>query len=102
MISAEAKVLILNAVVLGVAYLGIYPTMREKTLKAMLRNDLALTLLLIVTAGALFAGSGTRFGLIVTDTNWFAFTLLTSAAMELPLFLWFCRKHDIDMTGGAR
>ncbi len=98
----EAKILILNAAVLAVAYLGIYPSMREKTLPALLRNDLALTLLVLITAGALFAGTGTRFSLILLDTNWFGFTLLTSMAMELPLFLWFCKKHDIDMTGGER
>ena len=66
----------------------------------MLRNDLVLTLLLLITAGALFAGSGTRFSLILFDTTWFGFTLLSSMAMELPLFLWFCKKHDIDLTGG--
>ena len=66
----------------------------------MLRNDLVLTLLVLITAGALFAGSGTRFSLILLDTNWLGFTLLTSMAMELPLFLWFCKKHDIDLTGG--
>lgn len=66
----------------------------------MLRNDLVLTLLMLITAGALFAGSGTRFSLILFDTNWFGFTLLSSMAMELPLFLWFCKKHDIDLTGG--
>ena len=98
----ELKVLILNAAVLAVAYLGIYPSLREKTLNAMLRNDLVLTLLVLITAGALFAGAGTRFSLILLDTNWFGFTLLTSMAMELPLFLWFCKKHDIDMTGGER
>ena len=66
----------------------------------MLRNDLVLTLLVLITAGALFAGSGTRFSLILFDTNWFGFTLLSSMTMELPLFLWFCKKHDIDLTGG--
>ena len=66
----------------------------------MLRNDLVLTLLVLITAGALFAGSGTRFSLILFDTNWFGFTLLSSMAMEMPLFLWFCKKHDIDLTGG--
>ena len=66
----------------------------------MLRNDLVLTLLVLITAGALFAGSGTRFSLILFDTNWFGFTLLSSMAMELPLFLWFCKKHYIDLTGG--
>ena len=66
----------------------------------MLRYALALTLLGLITAGALFAGSGTRFSLILFDTNWFGFTLLSSMAMELPLFLWFCKKHDIDRPGG--
>ena len=98
----EAKILILNVAVLAVAYLGMYPAMRGKTLPGRPRNALALTLLVLITAGALFAGTGTRFSLILLDTNWFGFTLLTSMAMELPLFLWFCKKHDIDMTGGER
>ena len=101
MIAPEGKVLILNAAVLGVAYLGIYPSMRQKTLGAMMRNDLVLTLLVLITAGALFVGSGIRFSLILFDSNWFVFTLLTAALMEIPLFLWFCRKHDIDLTGGT-
>ena len=100
MIPPEAQVLILNAAVLGVAYFGIYPSMRQKTLGAMMRNDVILSLLVLGTAGALFAGTGTRFSMVFFDTNWAVFTLVTSALIEVPLFLRFCRKHDIDLTGG--
>jgi hypothetical protein len=28
--------------------------------------------------------------------NWFAFSIITLMLMELPLFAWFARKHDLD------
>ena len=96
----EVKILILNAAVLAVAYAGIYPSLREKTLRRMMQCDVVLTIAVMVAAGALFAGSGIRFGLILFDANWFFFTLLTLMAMEAPLFLWFCKRHGIEI-GGA-
>ncbi|MFV0408701.1 MAG: hypothetical protein ACK5LJ_03080 [Paracoccus sp. (in: a-proteobacteria)] len=98
--SPEATVLCLNAVMLAIAYPGIYPSLREKTLSAMLRSDIALTLLQLLTVGALYYGSGIGFSLIFFDVNWFAFALITFMVMEAPLFLWFCNKHDIDLSGG--
>ncbi|MDO5605545.1 MAG: hypothetical protein Q4G25_10340 [Paracoccus sp. (in: a-proteobacteria)] len=98
----EIKILILNAVTLGIAYLGIYPSMREKTLAGMMRNDLVLTGLAVIVAGALFMGTGTRFGLIWFSTNWLVFSLVTLMIMEIPLFMWFCRRHGIDLNGGQK
>ncbi|WP_084863869.1 hypothetical protein [Salibaculum halophilum] len=92
----ELKILILNAAGLAVAYLGIYPSMARITLRRLLRQDVVLSVVLLGVAGVMFAGTGTRFSLVVFDTPWWVFTLLTAMVMEWPLFRWFCRRHAID------
>lgn len=98
--SPELKILTLNAVIMGIAYLGIYPARKITHVRQMIPTDLALTLLSLIAAGGLFAGSGTRFSLILFETNWAVFAVLTLAAMEIPLFIRFCRRNGIDMSGG--
>ena len=95
-LAPEIQILILNAVVLGVAYFGLYPGFHEKTLWRLMAADLVITAAVLLTAGALFVGTGTRFSLLFVSTNWFVFTLLTLLAMEMPLFLRFCRRWRID------
>ena len=95
----ELKLLTLNAVIVLIAYLGIYPSMHKVTLTRMMATDMVLTVLALGVAAALFWNSGTRFSLLFFSTNWAIFSFLTLAVMEIPLFIWFCRKHGIDLTG---
>ncbi|THD84187.1 hypothetical protein E7811_00020 [Aliigemmobacter aestuarii] len=94
----EAVLLIVNACFLAFAYLFAYPAMKEKTAEALAKGDLAITGAALLVAGLLYWGSGQRFDLILFQANWFVFSLLTLMAMELPLFLWFCRRHGISLT----
>ena len=97
----ELKILIINAVIMGVAYFGIYPSRNITRVGQMITTDLALTVLSLVAAGGLYYGTGTRFSLILFQTNWAVFAVLTLALIEIPLFIWYCRRNDIDMTGGT-
>jgi len=92
----EFQILIINAVCLGVAYLGILPGLARQSLTALALTDAAVTVVALVTAGMLFWGSGQGFTLLVFEVNWLVFALVTFAAMEGPLFVWFARKHGID------
>lgn len=87
--------LIVNAVALAVAYLGIFPGLRPLTLMRLAMADLAVGVVALATSGALFWGSGTGFGVPGFEVNWFVFALLTLMAMEFPLLRWFTRKHGI-------
>ena len=105
----EIKVLILNAVLLGMAYFAIYPAMNIRRITQMLPVDLLLLVIALLAAGSLFYGQGIDFSLLIFDTgsdllttNWFFFTVLSMALIEAPLFLWYCRKNDIDLNGGER
>lgn len=92
----EAQILILNAVILGVAYLGIYPSLREKTLNRIMTVDLVLSVLALGVAGALFWGRGVPFNMLLFEGNWAVFSIVTLMLMEAPLFYFFAKKHDIS------
>lgn len=91
----EVQILILNAVIAAVAYFGIYPGLAHKTLNRIMLVDTVLTVLALTVAGALFWGTGVRFSLILFDTNWAVFSVLTLWLIETPLFLHFAKKYGI-------
>lgn len=91
----EAQILIINAVILGVAYLGIYPSFKTVTLTKVAVADCVLSGLSLLVAGALFWGTGVEFSMLLFSTNWFGFSILTMLLMELPLFHWFCQKRGL-------
>jgi hypothetical protein len=93
----ELQLLIINATILAVAYLGIYPSLRPITLARMRRVDVVLSCLSLLVAGGLFWDTGTRFSLLLFQTNWAVFALVTMMVMEYPLARWFLRKHGLSM-----
>ena len=93
----EAQILILNAVILAIAYLGIYPSLRHKTLNRIMTIDVVLSVLALSVAGALFWGTGTAFSLVLFSSNWAVFTIITLFVMEVPLFIRFARQHGINL-----
>lgn len=92
---AEAQILIINAVIVGVAYLGIYPSFKNITSIKMTVVDSVLSGLSLLVAGALFWGAGVEFSMLLFSTNWFVFSIVTMLLMELPLFHWFCQKRGL-------
>jgi hypothetical protein len=94
--TSEATILIVNAIFLAFAYLWVYPGLTRKTMNLILAYDTAISCAALLVAGLLFWGSGTSFNLILINGNWFAFSIITLMLMELPLFAWFARKHDLD------
>lgn len=99
-LSPEARILILVGIILAVAYLGIFPTLREKTLTRLMVIDLALSVLALSVAGAWFWGTGVRFTLLFFQTNWAIFTIISYSVIEIPLFLAFAKANGIRLDGG--
>lgn len=98
-VSPEAQILILVGLILAVAYLGIFPTLAEKTLNKLMLIDIGLNVLALVVAGAWFWGSGVAFTLVFFETNWAVFTIVCYALIEIPLFLGFAKKYGIRLDG---
>lgn len=98
-ISPEVQLLILVGLVLAVAYLGIFPTLKEKTLNKLMVVDLGLNVLALIIAGAWFWDSGVQFTLLFFETNWAIFTIVSYAIIEIPLFLRFATIYGIRLDG---
>ncbi len=97
MFSPEAQILIINGVILAVAYLGIFPSLVEKTLNRIMTIDVVLSTLAVTVSGALFWGTGVSFNMVLFDTNWAVFTIVTLFVMEVPLFINFAKQHGIKL-----
>lgn len=95
--SPEFIILTVNAVFLGFAYLWAYPSLPQKTWRAIMTRSVAISCAAILVSAALFAGRRIPFDLVIFDTNWFVFSALTLFVMEIPLFLWFSQKYDITL-----
>ncbi len=93
----EFNVFLLTAAAVAFAYIAIYPRLRTKTLNRLMILDLALSTALLLVVGAVYLGSGVRFMLIFFALPWWGFTLLSAALVEVPFFIWFCKKWDIDL-----
>lgn len=93
----EVTLLIVNAIFLAFAYLCVYPNLTTKTINLILIYDAIINCAALLVAGLLFWGSGTNFGLIFFTSNWAVFAIITLGLMELPLFAWFAKKHDLDI-----
>ena len=93
----EAQILILNCCIIAVAYIGIFPSLVEKTLQRIMSIDLILSAIALTVAGALFWGADVSFSLLFFDTNWAVFTIVPMMLIEVGPFLLFARKNGIDL-----
>lgn len=96
-LAPDAQILVLNGVIVAMAYLGIYPSLENKTLNRIMTIDVVLSVLALTVAGALFQGTGIAFNMLFVQVNWAVFTIVTLMAMEMPLFFRFIKKHDINL-----
>lgn len=95
MSNPEQFVLMVNAVILVCAYFIIYPRFAGSDQNWLAINDLIANACAFFVVGFNFWGSGERFDLLVTDVGWFGFTVTTFLLMELPLFVWYVRRHGV-------
>lgn len=102
--SPEQFVLLVNAVILGFAYLVIYPRFAGGNQTRLAINDLVANGCALLVVGFNYAGTGERFDLLLGEVGWFGFTLVTFLLMEVPLFLWYARRYrlfDRDQDDGS-
>ena len=85
----------INLTMLIVAYFFLYPTFVKNSLTKLGIGDLFLSIAAWAGAGFLFAGTDTQFSLFFVTLNWFWFSLITYLALDLILFLWYCKKYKI-------
>lgn len=90
--SPELAVILLNVVILCVVYLSIYPKLAGYNINKVAWLDILASCLALLIVGYKYWGTGLEFSIIITEVNWFWFTLLTYMILEVPISLWYFRK----------
>lgn len=93
--SPELIVLLLNAVLIVVAYQYVYPRWVGNNMSRLMINDVIATFISLLVTGSVYAGSEYEFSLLVMTVNWFWFSLVTYSLMEMPMAMRYMRRHQM-------
>ncbi len=92
---AELTILLLNTAIILVAYFSVYPTLAGSDFNKIALYDIGTSSIALAIVGYHYWGSDYQFDLLVTEVNWFWFTLATYTAIEIPVMLWYFKKHKV-------
>jgi len=76
-------------------YFWLFPKVAKNDVKKMAWLDLATMVPVFGIIALLFMGTEEKFSLIFFETNWFVFTIVIYAAIELPLFSWYLKSRNL-------
>ena len=93
--SPELSIIILNFIIVLVAYLSVYPKLAGKNFSKISFYDIFASGLALAIVGFQFWSTGYEFSLLITKVNWFWYTLATYAAIEIPIMLWYFKKNKV-------
>ncbi|WP_440055233.1 hypothetical protein ACSLBF_03510 [Pseudoalteromonas sp. T1lg65] len=93
----ETTLLLLNLVILSIAYLFIYPRLKEKSIASLAKQDLLATGVSLAVAASLYYNSDTAFSLLFFDSNWVIFSIVAFSIIEAPFVYWFIKKYKIAL-----
>jgi len=96
MLTPEFIILLINAIIVGLGYLLIYPKVAGSDINKILVNDVIATCCALIIAGSVYWGSDITFNAIITTLDWFWFSLISYAAIEIPMMLWYFNKHNVQ------
>ena len=98
MLAPELSIILLNVVIALLAYLSVYPTLAKNDFNKIALYDFGTSSIALTIVGYHYWGSDYQFNLLVTEVNWFWFTLATYTAIEIPVMFWYFKKHKVVVT----
>lgn len=93
--SPEVLIFAIEIIILLIAYGLFYPQFTGNKFRKISAYDSAITIVLLVMVGSQYWGSGHEFDLLLVKVNWFWFTFLSFSVVEVPVMLWYFKKHSI-------
>lgn len=101
--SAELSIILLNAVIIIMAYAWLYPKIASKKLKRIVFVDCAASGTALIIVANKYWGVDIEFGFLMYELNWFWFTLISYSVIEIPIAIWYFRTLRIkDDTGSNK
>jgi hypothetical protein len=95
---SEVIIILLNLIVLVFAYGVLNPTFAGRDLLKVLTQGLIALSLSLMVAGLYIAKKQHSFYLLTIDVGWFGFTLFTYLMIKTPLFLWYAKYWNIELS----
>lgn len=92
MMTAEASIWLLNAVIIFLAYTAIYPKVAGKDLHKIAMLDCISTIIALIIVATKYWSTGVALTLLAFELNWFWFTLITYSVIEIPIALWYFKN----------
>ncbi len=92
---AELLIIGLVLAVVALGYLSIYPKLAGNNFNKISLCDIASSSFVMILVGLKFWGSGYEFSLLLFNANWFWFTFIVYAIIEVPIAIWYFKKHAV-------
>jgi hypothetical protein len=90
--SVELSITLLNAVIIVIAYVWVYPTLAGKNINKVAIFDCVTSGIALVIVANKYWGSGIELKFLLFELNWFWFTLLNYSVIEIPVAIWYFRS----------
>ncbi|MCF2860358.1 hypothetical protein L1286_23045 [Pseudoalteromonas sp. SMS1] len=95
--SPELNIIILNAAILLLAYFVIYPKYAGNDFRKISIQDFIASMVSLSIVGSVYFGSGAAFSVIWFEVTWPWFTLISFTLIELPIFYWYAKRHNVKL-----
>lgn len=92
LMSAELSILLLNTVIILIAYLSLYPKVAGKNINKIAALDCIASGVALMIVANKYWNSGVEFEFLFMQLNWFWYTLLSYSVIEIPIALWYFRE----------
>jgi hypothetical protein len=92
MMNPETTMLLVNAVIIGLAYAFIYPRFAGNNVSKLAWYDVGVSIVPLLIAWYWYAEDAVTFNMVFFQTNWFMFTLITYFILELPMSIGYMRR----------
>ena len=96
MLEFELPIIVLNTVIILLAYLVFYPKVVGTDINKIAFYDFFVSAFALLVVGLKYWGSGQVFYLFAWPLNWFWFTLLSFTIIELPILVWYFRRGNLQ------
>lgn len=95
----EFLIISINLIVVCAMHFVVYPRLAGNDIDRISGLDIVASFFSLSIAGLLFWDTGQEFNAIAFTLNWFWFSILTYAAIELPFAMWYCKTYKVRFTG---
>lgn len=92
---SEIQIIIAALVTLAIAYLFVYPRFAKDDVNRMAWLDVAVGAMLLGVLAPFYWSGEENFTFFTFDTNWWIFTILVYALLEMPLFFLYIRARGL-------